>query len=148
MLAKVTRDRMMRADAPCYPPFDFEHNKGYPTPDPQGRPARLRPHRDPPQIVGVRRLAAARGELATRRSPSPTEAISRRAAPRQATRSQATWRDMGRRGRQATLTATGRQKRLAAGLGSFGMPSTRSETMLRSTSSVPPAIRIPGTPST
>jgi hypothetical protein len=34
------------------------------------------------------------------------------------------------------------------GLGSFGIPRTRSETMLRSTSSVPPAIRIPGTPST
>jgi ribonuclease HII len=32
VLAKVTRDRMMRADAACYPPFDFEHNKGYPTP--------------------------------------------------------------------------------------------------------------------
>ncbi len=32
VLAKVTRDRMMRADAACYPPFDFQHNKGYPTP--------------------------------------------------------------------------------------------------------------------
>lgn len=32
VLAKVTRDRIMRADADCYPPFDFEHNKGYPTP--------------------------------------------------------------------------------------------------------------------
>jgi ribonuclease HII len=32
VLAKVTRDRIMRADAACYPPFDFEHNKGYPTP--------------------------------------------------------------------------------------------------------------------
>jgi ribonuclease HII len=32
VLAKVTRDRIMRADAGYYPPFDFEHNKGYPTP--------------------------------------------------------------------------------------------------------------------
>lgn len=32
VLAKVTRDRMMRADAGCYPGFDFEHNKGYPAP--------------------------------------------------------------------------------------------------------------------
>ena len=32
--------------------------------------------------------------------------------------------------------------------GSFGRPSTRSPTMLRMTSSVPPATRTPGTPST
>jgi ribonuclease HII len=32
VLAKVTRDRMMRACAECYPPFDFEQNKGYPSP--------------------------------------------------------------------------------------------------------------------
>lgn len=32
VLAKVTRDRMMRADAACYPGFDFESNKGYPAP--------------------------------------------------------------------------------------------------------------------
>jgi ribonuclease HII len=32
VLAKVTRDRMMRADAACYPGFDFDHNKGYPAP--------------------------------------------------------------------------------------------------------------------
>lgn len=31
VLAKVTRDRMMRADASCYPGFDFERNKGYPS---------------------------------------------------------------------------------------------------------------------
>ena len=34
------------------------------------------------------------------------------------------------------------------GIGSFGSPSTRSPTMLRMTSSVPPATRMPGTPST
>jgi ribonuclease HII len=32
VLAKVTRDRMMRADADSYPGFDFDHNKGYPSP--------------------------------------------------------------------------------------------------------------------
>jgi len=32
VLAKVTRDRMMRADADSYPGYDFEQNKGYPTP--------------------------------------------------------------------------------------------------------------------
>jgi ribonuclease HII len=32
VLAKVTRDRMMREDAACYPGFDFDHNKGYPAP--------------------------------------------------------------------------------------------------------------------
>ncbi len=32
IVAKVTRDRMMRLDAPCYPAFDFERNKGYPSP--------------------------------------------------------------------------------------------------------------------
>jgi ribonuclease HII len=32
ILAKVTRDRMMRAEAPNYPGYDFERNKGYPCP--------------------------------------------------------------------------------------------------------------------
>jgi ribonuclease HII len=32
VLAKVTRDRMMRANAHCYPPFEFDRNKGYPSP--------------------------------------------------------------------------------------------------------------------
>lgn len=32
ILAKVWRDRLMRAEAPHYPGFDFEHNKGYPCP--------------------------------------------------------------------------------------------------------------------
>ena len=32
VLAKVTRDRMMRATADCYPAFEFERNKGYPSP--------------------------------------------------------------------------------------------------------------------
>lgn len=32
VLAKVTRDRMMRADAESYPAFDFDRNKGYPCP--------------------------------------------------------------------------------------------------------------------
>jgi ribonuclease HII len=32
VLAKVTRDRIMRATADSYPPFDFERNKGYPSP--------------------------------------------------------------------------------------------------------------------
>lgn len=32
VLAKVTRDRIMRACAESYPPFDFDRNKGYPSP--------------------------------------------------------------------------------------------------------------------
>jgi ribonuclease HII len=32
ILAKVTRDRIMRAEAESYPGFDFELNKGYPCP--------------------------------------------------------------------------------------------------------------------
>jgi ribonuclease HII len=32
VLAKVTRDRIMRQSAECYPPFDFGRNKGYPSP--------------------------------------------------------------------------------------------------------------------
>ena len=32
ILAKVTRDRIMRAEAPAFPGYDFEHNKGYPCP--------------------------------------------------------------------------------------------------------------------
>jgi ribonuclease HII len=32
ILAKVTRDRMMRAAAPHYPGYDFDRNKGYPCP--------------------------------------------------------------------------------------------------------------------
>ncbi|MFV9673511.1 MAG: ribonuclease HII [Acidimicrobiia bacterium] len=32
ILAKVTRDRIMRAVSPAFPGFDFERNKGYPCP--------------------------------------------------------------------------------------------------------------------
>jgi ribonuclease HII len=32
ILAKVTRDRIMRAEAPNFPGYDFERNKGYPCP--------------------------------------------------------------------------------------------------------------------
>ena len=32
ILAKVTRDRMMRAEAPNFPGYDFDRNKGYPCP--------------------------------------------------------------------------------------------------------------------
>ena len=32
VLAKVTRDRIMRDCSDSYPPFDFERNKGYPSP--------------------------------------------------------------------------------------------------------------------
>jgi ribonuclease HII len=32
VLAKVTRDRMMRGLAPSFPAFDFDRNKGYPSP--------------------------------------------------------------------------------------------------------------------
>jgi len=32
VLAKVVRDRLMREQAPHYPPYDFDRNKGYPSP--------------------------------------------------------------------------------------------------------------------
>jgi len=32
VLAKVTRDRMMRSEAEHYPGYDFDANKGYPCP--------------------------------------------------------------------------------------------------------------------
>lgn len=32
VLAKVTRDRIMREEAPSFPAYDFERNKGYPCP--------------------------------------------------------------------------------------------------------------------
>ncbi len=32
IMAKVTRDRMMRSWAESFPPFDFDRNKGYPSP--------------------------------------------------------------------------------------------------------------------
>jgi len=32
ILAKVTRDRIMRAEAPNFPAYDFDSNKGYPCP--------------------------------------------------------------------------------------------------------------------
>ncbi|MCL4422682.1 MAG: ribonuclease HII [Actinobacteria bacterium] len=32
LLAKVTRDRLMIAQAPLYPSFEFDRNKGYPSP--------------------------------------------------------------------------------------------------------------------
>jgi len=32
ILAKVTRDRIMRAEAPHFPGYDFDNNKGYPCP--------------------------------------------------------------------------------------------------------------------
>ena len=32
MLAKVVRDRLMRAESEHYPPYAFEQNKGYPSP--------------------------------------------------------------------------------------------------------------------
>jgi ribonuclease HII len=32
VVAKVTRDRLMAAEADCYPGFDFESNRGYPSP--------------------------------------------------------------------------------------------------------------------
>ena len=36
ILAKVSRDRLMRAEAPHFPPYDFEFNKGYPCPRHKG----------------------------------------------------------------------------------------------------------------
>ena len=43
ILAKVTRDRMMREVAPNYPAFAFERNKGYPSPVHRAALARFGP---------------------------------------------------------------------------------------------------------
>jgi ribonuclease HII len=102
VLAKVTRDRLMRQDAPCYPAFDFENNKGYPTPT----------HKIALRGYGLTAIH--------RRSWAFVDWLPLRPV----------W-----------------SQRLEPE-GSFGIPSTRSATMFRSTSSVPPAIRIPGTPRT
>lgn len=43
ILAKVTRDRLMRAESPHYPAYGFDSNKGYPSPDHQAALAWLGP---------------------------------------------------------------------------------------------------------
>ena len=53
ILAKVVRDREMRAHAEDYPNWSFDTNKGYPVPGAQGCTARLRPVVDSPPQLGV-----------------------------------------------------------------------------------------------
>ena len=53
ILAKVTRDRMMREHAEHYPALVVRHQQGLPVPVAQGRPAGLRPVGDPPPHLGV-----------------------------------------------------------------------------------------------
>lgn len=51
-------------------------------------------------------------------------------------------------GRDQPLVLISRNGDVVSMPGSFGRPSTRSPTMLRSTSSDPPAMRMPGRPTT
>ena len=52
ILAKVTRDRIMRAEAPHFPAYDFDCNKGYPVPAPQDGAAGVWPDVDPSAKLG------------------------------------------------------------------------------------------------
>ena len=47
IVAKVTRDRLMRAEAENYPGYDFESNKGYPCPRHKMALAGMGPTSDP-----------------------------------------------------------------------------------------------------
>ena len=53
ILAKVTRDRMMRAEAAALPRLRLRAQQGLPVPPPQAGAGGLRPHRDPPPQLGV-----------------------------------------------------------------------------------------------
>ena len=55
VLAKVVRDRLMRQEAEHFPAYAFERNKGYPSPAPPDRAARVRAVRHPPAKLGLRR---------------------------------------------------------------------------------------------
>ncbi len=67
ILAKVTRDRIMREQAEHYPQWGFDSNKGYPVPGAQGGAAGLRPVGDPSPYLGVHGpLRAVAGRAASR----------------------------------------------------------------------------------
>ena len=51
IIAKVTRDRMMRRLDALYPAYGFRSHVGYITPSHSARRARARPVRDPPALV-------------------------------------------------------------------------------------------------
>ncbi len=53
ILAKVTRDRIMRQEAEHYPALVVRHQQGLSVPGPQGRAAGLRAERHPPPDLGV-----------------------------------------------------------------------------------------------
>ncbi len=54
VLAKVTRDRHMRGLSDSFPAFDFDRNKGYPSPAHKEAQRGYGPHRPAPAVVGVR----------------------------------------------------------------------------------------------
>ena len=58
ILAKVTRDRIMRAEAEHYPGCDFDLNKGYPCPRHKAALRGVGPVGDPPPQLGVHGHAA------------------------------------------------------------------------------------------
>ena len=53
ILAKVTRDRMMRESPTSHPGYIFEANKGYPVPGAQVGASGLGTNGDPSEILGV-----------------------------------------------------------------------------------------------
>ena len=66
IVAKVTRDRIMRRMHRRYPDFGFDHNVGYGTPEHLDVLDR-RSHADPPALVRVRRAVASLGARPVRR---------------------------------------------------------------------------------
>ena len=54
VLAKVTRDRLMRQEADHFPAYAFERNKGYPSPVHQTALRGYGPSGDPPPQLGFR----------------------------------------------------------------------------------------------
>ena len=70
ILAKVTRDRIMRAEAEHYPLWWFDQNKGYPCPRHKAALRGRRAVGDPPPQLGVHGHAAV--ERRARASSAPT----------------------------------------------------------------------------
>ncbi len=73
ILAKVTRDRLMRSTAPTYPAYDFDRNKGYPGPRHRAALAASGPTPNPSNKLVLHGRSRLDGDSAHgRRWPRPT----------------------------------------------------------------------------
>ncbi len=75
IVAKVTRDRMMRPEAEHFPEWCFDQNKGYPCPRHKRGVAGLRPERHPPPQLGVHGAPGLAGRAALRATRSTAVAV-------------------------------------------------------------------------